>query len=65
MSVYVCLCSPQELEKTREALVAKKAALDKSWGETKDLKRTLAELTAAKDVSTACSNTRDNHDKKK
>lgn len=44
--------SSQELEKTREALSAKKAALDKSWAETKELKRSLAELRAAKDVRT-------------
>lgn len=41
----------QELEKLREALSAKKAALDKSWAETKELKRSLAELRAEKDVS--------------
>lgn len=44
-------CAAQELEKTREALSAKKAALDKSWAETKELKRSLNELRAAKDVS--------------
>lgn len=42
--------SVQELEKAREALSAKKAALDKAWGEIKDLKRTVAELKADKDV---------------
>ncbi|CAB1105572.1 unnamed protein product [Ectocarpus sp. CCAP 1310/34] len=41
-----------ELEKLREALSAKKAALDKSWAETKELKRSLAELRAEKDALT-------------
>ena len=41
----------QELEKTREALSAKKGALDRSWAETKELKRQLADLKGAKDVS--------------
>ncbi|CAM9494582.1 unnamed protein product [Ectocarpus sp. 4 AP-2014] len=42
----------KELEKLREALSAKKAALDKSWAETKELKRSLAELRAEKDALT-------------
>ncbi|CAN0482017.1 unnamed protein product, partial [Laminaria digitata] len=40
----------KELEKTREALSAKKGALDKSWAETKELKRQLAELKGTKDA---------------
>lgn len=40
----------QELEKTRETLSAKKAALDKAWGEIKELKRSLTDVKASKQV---------------